>query len=287
MVSNYLLHVFFLFNLFLLLGLSLQVTLGWAGLLNLGHVGLYAVGGYTVAVLGVRLFPVSFLIAGLLSALTAYALFRITRSLRDEYFALATMGFTIIVNAVLKNLPTITGGTLGLVDIGRPVLFDLQFTSFRAFVALSTLVTWASVAVLVRLLWSPFGTSLEAVRDDERAAYTLGIDVKRMQTVAMTVSGFFAGVAGALYAQYFQFISPGAFTVLQLMPILTVVMVGGLATVRGTVLGAGVVVVAPELLRFFPIPQSAIGATEQGLYALLVLVVLLYYPRGINGKVQE
>jgi branched-chain amino acid transport system permease protein len=286
-VNNYLLHVFFLFNLFLLLGLSLQVTLGWAGLLNLGHVGLYAIGGYTVAILGIRLFPVGYLVAGLLSALAAYALFEVTGSLGDEYFALATMGFTIIVNSVLKNLPTITGGTLGVTGIGRPVLFGLQFTSFRAFVAISTVIAWASAAILTRLLRSPFGTSLEAVRDDERAAYTLGIDADRMRTIAMTVSGFFAGVAGALYAQYLQFISPGAFTVIQLMPMLTVVIVGGLATIRGTVLGSGVVVIAPELLRFFPIPQSAIGATEQGLYALLVLVVLLYYPRGIDGKVQN
>ena len=133
---------------------------------------------------------------------------------------------------------------------------------------------------------SPFGKVLEAIRDDELATKVLGKNTFKMKSYALAISAFFAGIAGSLYAHYITFIDPSSFTILQLIPILVIVIVGGLASLGGTIIATIVLVLLPELLRFVGFPSSVVGPARQILYALILILILIYKPKGFYGKVE-
>jgi branched-chain amino acid transport system permease protein len=137
--------------------------------------------------------------------------------------------------------------------------------------------------LIKRIIDSPFGKVLEAIRDDELAVRVLGKNTFRMKSMALGISAFFAGIAGSLYGHYITFIDPSSFALWQLIPILTIIIVGGLASLKGTIIATIILVLLPEPLRFIGFPSSIIGPARQMIYALLL--ILIYRPRGFYGKV--
>ncbi|HDI03246.1 MAG TPA: branched-chain amino acid ABC transporter permease, partial [Candidatus Pacearchaeota archaeon] len=127
---------------------------------------------------------------------------------------------------------------------------------------------------------------LEAIRDDELATKVLGKNTFKMKSYALGISAFFAGIAGSLYAHYITFIDPSSFTLLQLIPVLAIVILGGLASLKGTILATVVMVLLPEPLRFIGFPSSIVGPARQIIYALILLLILIYKPKGFYGKVE-
>jgi len=132
---------------------------------------------------------------------------------------------------------------------------------------------------------SPFGKTLEAIRDDELAAKTLGKKTELTKTFSLMISAFFAGIAGSFFAYYLTYIDPSSFTFSNLIPILVIVIIGGLASLPGTVFATIIVVLLPEPLRFLGLPSSLLGPGRQILYALFLLLILMYKPKGFYGKV--
>jgi len=151
---------------------------------------------------------------------------------------------------------------------------------------LTVVIAVITYFVMKRITDSQFGKVLEAVRDDELMAKTLGKNAEKMKMYSLGISAFFAGVAGSLYASYITFIDPSSFTFLQIIPLLLIVVIGGLASLRGTAIATIIIILLPEPMRFIGFPSSMIGPMRQIIYALILLIILIYLPKGLMGKIK-
>jgi branched-chain amino acid transport system permease protein len=273
--------------IFSILSVSLNLSMGYTGLFNLGHAAFFAIGAYTSALLALNFgvpFWVAIAMAAIVAAFFGFLLGFPTLRLRGDYLALGTLGFAFIVEAVLKNWTDLTRGPLGLPGIPRPELFGVTFLSLDLYLILSVAFLAITVVVVHRIVNSPFGRVLKAIREDETAAQTLGKNVFRYKLIILTVSAFFAGIAGSLYAHYITFIDPTSFSFPVLILLLSSVIIGGMASIRGSVAGAFLLILLPEPLRFIGLPSSIVGAGRQIIYAVLLLAILLKRPQGLFGE---
>lgn len=271
----------------MILAISLQLAVGFTGLLNLGHIAFYAIGAYISALLALAGWPwwICLLLAGMGAMLFGFLLSLPTNKLKGDYLALATLGFTFVIYAVALNWTDLTRGPLGLPGIPKPSLFGFVFSDNFAFLILTIVIAVISYFIIKRIVSSPLGKVLEAVRDDELAARVLGKNSFRMKTYALGISAFFAGIAGSLYAHYITFIDPSSFALMQIVPILCIVIIGGLASLRGTVIAAIILVLLPEPLRFIGLPSSILGPMRQIIYASILLLIIYFKPYGFYGKI--
>ena len=270
-------------SIFSILSVSLNLTMGYTGLFNLGHAAFFAIGAYVSALLALGLgmpFWFCLVAAALFAALFGFLLGFPTLRLRGDYLALGTLGFAFIVEAVLKNWTDVTRGPLGLPGIPRPELFS----SIEMYMLLALAFLAATILITHRIVNSPFGRVLKSIREDETAAQTLGKNTVRYKMIVLTTSAFFAGIAGSLYAHYITFIDPTSFSLPVLILLLSAVIIGGLGNIRGAVAGAFLLILLPEPLRFIGLPSNLVGAGRQMIYAVLVLVILLKRPQGIFGE---
>ena len=285
----YLVHLLILIGIYAILSISLNLAMGFTGLLNIGHVAFYGVGAYTSALLALN-FGLSFwgglLIGGIVAGLFGLLLAIPTIRLRGDYLAIATLGFAIIVENIFRNWTGLTRGPLGLPGIPKPHLFNITFSgnSYLVLVLVFLLITYLFIRHIVK---SPYGRVLKSIREDELVTASLGKNVVKYKTQALMLSAFFAGVAGSLYAHYITFIDPSSFSVLESILIISMVIVGGLASVEGSIIGAVILILLPEPLRFLPLPSFAIGALRQMIYAGLLILLLIKRPQGISGEVKE
>jgi branched-chain amino acid transport system permease protein len=287
MISAYFIHLLILIGIYSILAISLQFSVGFAGLLNLGHIAFYALGAYTSALLALHGYPFwfCFLAAGILAMFFGFLLSLPTNKLKGDYLALATMGFSFIVYAVLLNWISLTRGPLGLAGIPKPKVLGISFSDNFSFLILIVIIALISYLIIKRITISPFGKVLEAMRDNELVVRVLGKNVFKMKSLVLIISAFFAGISGSLYAHYITFIDPSSFTLLQLIPVLSIVIIGGLASLEGTILATIILVFLPEPLRFIGFPSSIVGPARQILYAFLLLLILIYKPKGFYGRV--
>ena len=288
MISAYFIHLLILIGIYFILALSLQFAIGFAGLLNLGHIAFFAVGAYVSALFSLHGVPfwICFLSAGIISMLFGFLIAFPTNKLKGDYLALSTLAFTFVVYAIALNWTSLTRGPLGLPGIPNPSFFGFSFSSNLSFLLLVFIVCAITYFFIKRVIKSPFGKVLEAIRDDELAVKVLGKNTFKMKFYVLGISAFFAGIAGSLYAHYITYIDPSSFTLLQLIPILTIVIIGGLASINGTLIATIIIVLLPEPLRFIGFPSSVIGPMRQIIYAVLLLIILLFKPRGIDGRVE-
>jgi len=288
MIEAYFIHLLILLGIYLILAFSLQLTIGFTGLLNLGHIAFYAIGAYASALLTLNGFPflIGLTVAGIITMLFGFLLSIPTKKLKGDYFALATLGFSFVIYAVALNWTSLTKGSLGLSGIPKPTILGFSFSSNLSFFILTSIIVIFSYVVIKRIISSPFGRVLEATRDDELAVKVLGKNTFKMKSVSLMISAFFAGIAGSLYAHYITYIDPSSFTMLQLIPILSIVIIGGLASLKGTIIATIILVLLSEPLRFIGFPSSIVGPMRQIIYALILLLILIYKPKGFYGKVE-
>lgn len=285
---SYIVHLLIIICIYAILGMSLEFAIGEAGVINLGHIAFYAIGAYASALLTINNlpFPFAFIIAGIIPGIIAFLLsFPISR-LKGDYLALATLAFSFVVYALTLNLVSVTRGPLGLPGIPRPEIFVFKITSNRAYLIFSSFVLLLSYLIMRRIISSPFGTVMHAVRDDELAARSLGKNAFKIKSYALSISAFFAGIAGSLYAHYITFIEPSSFTINVLIEVLAITIIGGLGSIEGSAIAAFVLLLIPEPLRFIGFPSSILGAMRQMLYAVILLLILIYRPKGIKGKIE-
>lgn len=288
MFSAYLIHLLILIGIYLILTLSLQITIGFSGLLNLGHIAFYAIGAYTSALLALAGWQwwLCLILAGIVSMIFGFLLSLPTNKLKGDYLALATLGFSFVIYAVVLNWTGLTRGPLGLPGIPRPEIMGLTFSSNINFLILTLIIVLISYLVMRKITSSPFGRAMQATRDDELATRVLGKNTFKIKSISMAVSALFAGIAGSLYASYITFIDPSSFTLLQLIPVICIAIIGGLASLKGTIIACIILVLLPEPLRFIGFPSSIVGPMRQIIYALILLLILIYRPKGFYSKVE-
>jgi branched-chain amino acid transport system permease protein len=267
----------------IMLAISLDFVLGYAGQLNLGHSAFYGIGAYVSTLLVTTLsvpFWIAFVIGIGLSGAAGMALSLFAVRLRGHYLAIASLGFAVIVHQVLLNWISVTQGPLGIYGIKPPpaiaiggftlVEFNNSANLFYLFAGFA-LLTYLLLDQLVR---SPIGETLTAIREDEVSASSLGINCTLWKVFAFGIGSAIAGAAGAFYASFVGTLVPDAFIITESFTILAMVIVGGMGTLIGPVWGAILLTLLPELLRGF-------GDFRLILYGLALTLVVLFMPGGI------
>jgi len=284
---EYLLHILIMIGIYVILATSLNLIMGYTGLLSIAHAAFYGIGAYVAALMALRLHSpfllnvvCAVIVGGLLGALVGFPSLRI----RDDYFVIATFAFQIIAFSVLNNWVSFTGGPMGLPGIPQPVLFGLKVSSQFGFLTLvgcfCTLTLWTTH----RIVLSPLGRVLKAIREDEIFVQAAGKNVNGYKIMVFVVGAGMAAVAGVLYAYYISFIDPTSFTVTESIFIISIVIIGGAGDLWGPVIGAVLLVTLPEVLRFIGLPSSMAAHIRQILYGGLLVVFMMWRPRGFRGE---
>lgn len=284
---SYLLHILTMIGIYTILGLSLNLALGYGGILTLCHAAFYGIGAYAFTLLVVSAevpFLAALPAAVLITSLIAYLVSLAALRLKGDFFVLATLGFQVITFAVLINWVDLTRGPYGIEGIPSPVVAGLRFQGPGANLLLVLLFAFAVWFVLSRILRHPFGRTLKAIRDDEIAAQSLGKNTVKFKRIAVAAAGGFAAIAGALFAGYASFIDPTSFTLDESVFILCVVIIGGAGNLKGPLIGAVVLVVIPEMLRFVGMPDAVAATLRQIIYGLLIILMMRFRPQGIAGE---
>lgn len=252
--SQYVYRICVISVLYAILAMSLNLISGVAGQISLGHIAYYGIGAYTSALLCVN-FGVSVWV-GILAAFLVSMAFGLlialpTLKLSGGYLAILTMSFAEIIRLILLNWTSVTRGPMGILNIPKPSLFGYEIRSSSDYLWLVLVVAVLVYVVLGNLIRSKFGRNLKAIRDDEISSEAMGIYVYRHKVVAFVISTGIAGIAGALYASYMEFIDPTSFVSDESTVILSMVVLGGMGNRKGSVLAAFLLTVLPEALRSF------------------------------------
>lgn len=277
--------------IYLLLGLGLNLQYGFTGLMNFGVVGFYGLGAYISALLALKGWPlpIAFLAATLGSAVAAIPLGLLSLRLRDDYLAVLTLAFAEVVRLVLANEAWLTKGTQGLANIPQPFQQLPYGMQQWAFLALLVVVNVAAAWVLVRIVKSPFGRTITAIRDDEIAVKSLGKDPTVFKTqVFMIGSGLF-GLAGALQGHYLSYISPEQFLPIITFYVWMAILIGGVGKLSGSLLGTVFLVLLLEGSRFArdiipAVSEPQLASLRLMAIGLAIIVFTVYRPEGILGE---
>lgn len=281
--DDYVLRILIMSGIFVMLTLSLNLVTGFTGQFCLGWAAFYGIGAYTSALLTMKAglsFWLAMPLGGLMAALFGLLLGLPTMRLKEIYLAITTLGFGEIIRLIMLNWTDLTRGSMGLPGIPAPSILSYEISSNQAYYYFILALVLITVAAMRRLIDSRTGRALIAIREDELAAKSMGIDVTAYKMLAFAVGAFFAGLAGSFYAHYTSFIDPHTFSFTESIAILAMAVLGGLGSINGSILGAVILTVVPELLR---------GIAEYRLivFGLIMMAVMLLRPQGIFGKARE
>ena len=259
-------------GIYVLLAASLNLTTGVLGELVLGHAGFMSIGAYTAALFTLHMdlpgmveFPLALLVGGGLAAVFGVFIGMPALRLRGDYLAIVTLGFGEIIRVVIQNL-TITGGGRGLYGIDEYTTFPWVFW-----------IAALSVAVMYSMIGTRQGRAVLSLRENEIAAEAVGVPSTRYKVLAFTLSSFFAGVAGGLYAHYITVLDPATFDFNMSIEILVMVVLGGMGSFTGSVLAAVVLTLLPELLR-------DLADYRMLIYSVVLVLMMILRPQGLLGK---
>ncbi len=289
------------FAIWAILAVSLNLVLGFTGLLSVGHIGFFGIGAYAMAILtsdsayeqlrtesiptfGWSFFaalPISMMAAGLV----AIGVGVVFNRFRDDIYVLVSFGFAIISFNVFLNLRSVTRGAFGIHEIARPEiggwLFDgeVEFLLLcLVFLAIVMLVAWLIVT-------SSFGRVLTAIREDEQAIEVFGYRATQYKLAIWVIAAMLAGLAGGLFSSWASFIDPNSFILLESVLLVAIVILGGLATIWGSLLGAMAFVLLEEGMRFLPfVPAEYTGQARQVVLGIMLVLLMLFRPQGLVGR---
>jgi len=283
----YLIHLAIISSLYAILGISLNLVVGYAGLLSVTHAAFYGIGAYTTALLTLYAgwgFFTSLVCGMAIAGCAACGIAIISGRFKGDYYALVSFGFNIIVFSILLNWQTLTRGPLGIPGIPRPVVLGMPLVQNGHFLLLALALLGVVYMASEWIARSPFGRALKGIREDEEVLRVFGYHVATYKTIICSISAMCAAVAGSLFASYISYIDPSTFTLNESIFILSIIILGGLANMRGSIVGALIFVLLPELLRFVGFPPDIAAQTRQVVYGLILILLMMYRPQGIMGE---
>lgn len=256
---------------------SLNLAVGFLGQLALGHAGFMAIGAYGAALFSIAmkdaglppdlLLIISLIVGGLLTAVFGYLIGLPALRLKGDYLAIITLGFGEIIRVIINNIE-ITGKAQGLVGIPKLANFTNSFW-----------ITVVVIFLLYTLTHSRQGRAFMSIREDEIAAEAVGIHTTKYKAIAFTISTFFAGIGGGLFAHYLAFLDPNTFNFMKSVEIVVIVVLGGMGSLTGTIIAAVILTILPELLRQFSEYRLLV-------YSLLLVVMMIFRPQGLLGTAE-
>ncbi len=265
---------------YIVLGLGLNIVVGLAGLLDLGYVAFYAVGAYAYALCNMHwdigfwyMLPIGAVLGAVLGILLGFPVLR----LRGDYLAIVTLGFGEIIRLVLENWGDVTMGPSGISSIARPGLFGIKLgvvgsTQYMYYIMFGVLVL--TIFCVNRLQNSRIGRAWLALREDEIACQAMGIDKMKTKLMAFALGATWAGMAGVVFAAKTTFINPASFTFWESAIILSIVVIGGMGSIRGVIAGAIILILVPEYLREF-------AQFRMLLFGAIMVLVMVFRPQGL------
>lgn len=279
--DSFTLHLMSLVAINSMVALGLQLLFGFCGQLSIGQAAFYGIGAYASGLLTIKLgipFPLALICAGLIASIVSLLMVPITR-LSGVYLAVSTIGFSILVHLVLKNEEWLTGGSFGLIGIPRAEIFGYKsknpIFSYLLCVFLA-LVTYFGLYLLEK---SSFGRAIKAIKQNEDAARASGLSVTLLKSQCFIIAAFVAGLAGSLYAHEVRYLAPDDFSFWKSIEFLFMVVIGGVGSLFGAVLGAAFIVILPEILR-------DIGDYRMVVFGGLIVVFMLFGQAGLAGIVK-
>lgn len=290
-MTGYLVAMAIIALIYCLLALGLNLHWGHTGLINFGHVAFFAIGAYTSALLTLRGAPiiVGAIAATALAALAALPIGWVSVRLRSDYLAIVTIGFSEMVRLVLLNEVWLTRGPMGLPGVPRP--FETLPTGANELVFLLLLASAVALSFLLveRVVRSPFGRVLRAIREDEDAASALGKDVVKFKVRSLILGAAIAGLAGSFYAHYINYVVPDQFLPLVTFYVWIAVILGGSGSNLGALLGTAILMVFLEGTRFlkdwgFALDEVRLAALRFVVVGLALILLVLYRPQGLLGE---
>ena len=279
-LNNYYIDILTITGIYAILALGLNIVVGLAGLLDLGYIAFYAIGAYSYGILntefGIPFWP-ALLIGGLLAAFAGMFLGMITLRLRGDYLAIVTLGFLMIVHLILNNWDSLTHGPNGILGISSPSIGKFVFSEPIHFYYLILVISILAIFIINRINNSRIGRAWIAIREDEIAASAMGINVTTMKILAITLGASWAGVAGVFFAGRYSFISPESFTFLETVIVLSMVVLGGMGSIPGVILGAALLIILPEVLRGFQDYRMLV-------FGGAMVLMMVFRPQGLIGN---
>jgi len=272
--------------MYVVLGLGLNIVVGVAGLLDLGYVAFYAVGAYSYALLNFHfglgfwvVLPIGGILAAFLGILLGFPVLR----LRGDYLAIVTLGFGEIIRLILENWNTFSQGPSGVANIARPSFFgiDMSFAGGIIYIYyLVLLLVVFTIFVVNRLQNSRLGRAWLALREDEIACEAMGIDKTKTKLMAFSLGACWAGLVGVIFAAKTTFVNPASFTFLESAIILSIVVLGGMGSIIGVIMGALILILLPEYLR-------ALSEYRMLAFGAILVIMMVFKPNGIISNVRR
>jgi len=260
-VKDYYIDVAILAGIYIILALGVNVVIGFSGLLHLGFAAFYAIGAYSNALLTTRLGM------GFWGALPL-------TPLRGDYLAIVTLGFGEIIRLILNNWDSLTRGPNGISNIPAPFISGIEFKGLLSYYYLVLVSALIAIFIVRRVYYSRIGRAWLSIREDEVAAEAMGINATKYKFLAFVFGAFWAGLAGALFASKMRFVSPESFTFMESVFVVCMVILGGLGSIPGVILGSLILVLLPEILREFQLYRMlALGAG--------LVLMMIFRPQGL------
>jgi branched-chain amino acid transport system permease protein len=284
---EYLTHLAIITTLYISLAISLNLLIGYTGILSVSHAAFYGIGAYGAAIL-MKFGHIPFVPATLtamfvslfISVIVGFILSRVDK----DYYALGSFGFNIIIYSLFLNWNSLTNGSLGIFAIPRPTFGTFTIANNIQFLILTLIVACVVILLSLLITRSHFGRVLRAIRDDETALIPFHYKSYQFKLTIFAFGACVASVIGSLYATYISFIDPSSFTLNESIYILTIVILGGLASIRGSIVGAIVLTLLPEALRFIGLPTDIAAQTRVMLYGIALIYLMYAKPSGLFGK---
>ncbi len=267
--------------MYVMLALGINLIMGYMGQMTFGHAAFWGIGAYTAAIMSTKLgtpFIVDIICAALIAGTFGFLLGLPVLKVKGYYLTIVTLGFGEIIRLVELNSTKLTGGAMGIKGIPGIKLFGKEFDSHLVFYYLILILAVITIIILLRINKSRYGLALKSIRDDDSAAEVLGVDVVKTKIKTFVISAMIAGVAGAFFAHYITYIDSTSFTTSVSQEMTVMVIIGGIGSIPGTIIGATVLTIVPELIR-------QLMEYRMLLYGLIMLLMTLFRPHGLLGSV--
>lgn len=283
---NYILHLLVMIGIYLILSYSLNLLIGYSGLLSLCSAAFYGIGAYIFTLLLTKasfsfLFAILFSIIG--TGILGFLIGIPSLKFRGDYFVFVTLGFQMIIFVILYNWISLTRGPYGIPGIPQPVLFGWEVNEIWEFLILVLIFNLIFSGFLFLIYKSPFGLILKTFRENEIASETFGRSSFKFYLKSFTISASFSAVAGVLYASYVTYIDPTSFTLNESIFLVTIMLLGGSGNIKGPAIGVFVMILLPEILRFLGLPDAVAANLRQIIYGLTLIFLMFFRPKGIAG----
>ncbi|MGD9927464.1 MAG: branched-chain amino acid ABC transporter permease [Sphaerochaeta sp.] len=286
---NFFLLILIYSGIYALMAMGQNVITGYGGMLSLTQAGFFAIGSYATAILTTQFgwsfwgtLPVAFVVSAFFGLLIGLPTLR----LKGDYLAIATLGFGEIVRNVLNNWDSLTNGPMGIQRIPMPVIFGFTINPYKKYAFLVMVVVFVIIAYILfqRLARSRMGRALAAVREDEIAAQSMGINITKYKVYAFILGASVAGIAGSLQATFTLSVTPGTYTFMVSVMVLCMVVLGGMGNFKASILGAFII----QFISYFPqltgLSSVIPPQFKQILFGLILVVMMIWRPQGILGR---